>query len=241
MGVVLSVVIPAYNEAATIERLIERVRAEPTPKEIIVVDDGSTDATGQVLSRLEERGLIALVRQSRNRGKGAAVRAGFARATGRIVVIQDADLEYDPRDYARLIAPILAGDADVVIGSRFAGGEPHRVLYFWHAVGNRLLTVLSNMATNLNLTDMECCLKAFRREVLESIEIREERFGVEPELVAKVARGGWRVYEVGVSYAGRTYREGKKIRWKDGVRAIWCIVRYAMFGGGSHHSQMRSR
>lgn len=229
----LSVIIPAYNEAPTVEALIERVGAEPTPKEIIVVDDGSTDGTGDILRALEGRGIVRVARHERNRGKGAALRTGVGLATGQIILIQDADLEYDPRDYARLIEPIVSGRADVVIGSRFAGGEPHRVLYYWHAVGNRMLTTLSNMLSNLNLTDMECCLKAFRREVLESIEIRERRFGVEPELVAKVARGGWRVFEVGVSYAGRTYAEGKKIGWRDGLRAVWCIVRY--------NSQRRSR
>lgn len=229
----LSVIIPAYNEAPTVEVLIERVGTEPTPKEIIVVDDGSTDGTGDILRALEGRGIVRVARHERNRGKGAALRTGVGLATGQIILIQDADLEYDPRDYARLIEPIVSGRADVVIGSRFAGGEPHRVLYYWHAVGNRMLTTLSNMLSNLNLTDMECCLKAFRREVLESIEIRERRFGVEPELVAKVARGGWRVFEVGVSYAGRTYAEGKKIGWRDGLRAVWCIVRY--------NSQRRSR
>jgi glycosyltransferase involved in cell wall biosynthesis len=222
----LSVIIPAYNEAPTVEALIERVGAEATPKEIIVVDDGSTDGTGDILRALEGRGIVRVARHERNMGKGAALRTGTGLATGQIILIQDADLEYDPRDYARLIEPIVSGRADVVIGSRFAGGEPHRVLYYWHAVGNRMLTTLSNMLSNLNLTDMECCLKAFRREVLESIEIRERRFGVEPELVAKVARGGWRVFEVGVSYAGRTYAEGKKIGWRDGLRAVWCIVRY---------------
>ena len=227
----LSVVIPAFDEAATVGRLVERVRAEGTNKEIIVVDDGSADGTGAILDALEAQGLITLLRHETNRGKGAAVRTGVERANGDIVVIQDADLEYDPEDYGRLIAPIVRGEADVVIGSRFAGGEPHRVLYYWHAVGNRMLTILSNMVTNLNLTDMECCLKAFRREVLASIEIRERGFGMEPEVIAKVARGGWRVYEVGVSYAGRTYREGKKIGWRDGVRAVWCIVRYGVLAG----------
>ena len=231
MTVLLSVIIPAYNEAPTVEALIARVRAEGTPKEIIVVDDGSTDATPEILADLEERGFVRVARHERNRGKGAGVRTGLALATGDVVLIQDADLEYDPRDYARLIEPIVSGRADVVIGSRFAGGEPHRVLYYWHAIGNRLLTTLSNMLSNLNLTDMECCLKAFRREVLASIEIREKGFGVEPELVAKVARAGWRVFEVGVSYAGRTYAEGKKISWRDGVAAVWCIVRYNLFAG----------
>jgi glycosyltransferase involved in cell wall biosynthesis len=226
----LSVVIPCYNEAATIARIVEAVRAAPpADKEIIVVDDASTDGSGEQL-RGELAGRIdRLIRHEVNRGKGAALRSGFEAATGDIVLVQDADLEYDPRQYPMLIAPIVDGHADVVYGSRFIGAAPHRVLYFWHRVGNGFLTVLSNMFTNLNLTDMEACYKVFRREVIASIAIEEDRFGFEPEITAKVARGGWRVYEVGISYFGRTYAEGKKINYKDGLRAIYCIVRYNLF------------
>jgi glycosyltransferase involved in cell wall biosynthesis len=223
----LSVVVPCYNEAATIERLLETVRAAPWPEmEIIVVDDCSTDGSRELLQgRL--RGLVDhLVVHEVNRGKGAALRSGIRAATGGAVIIQDADLEYDPAEYPRLLAPIVDGRADVVYGSRFMGGAPHRVLYFWHSVGNGFLTVLSNMFTNLNLTDMETCYKAFRREVIQSIEIEEDRFGFEPEITAKVARRGLRVYEVGISYYGRTYAEGKKIGYKDGFRAIYCILKY---------------
>ena len=223
----LSVVVPCYNEAATIERLLETVRAAPWPEmEIIVVDDCSTDGSRELLQgRL--RGLVDhLVVHEVNRGKGAALRSGIRAATGGAVIIQDADLEYDPAEYPRLLAPIVDGRADVVYGSRFMGGAPHRVLYFWHSVGNGFLTVLSNMFTNLNLTDMETCYKAFRREVIQSIEIEEDRFGFEPEITAKVARRGLRVYEVGISYHGRTYAEGKKIGYQDGFRAIYCILKY---------------
>ncbi len=223
----LSVVIPCFNEAGTIEAIVEAVRANPIEQtELIVVDDGSTDGTVDVLRTKLEGRVDRLVCHDRNRGKGAALRSGFAVATGQIVVIQDADLEYDPRDYPRLLEPILDGRADVVFGSRFAGGEPHRVLYFWHYVLNRLLTTFSNICTNLNLTDMETCYKAFRRELLTSFELEESGFGFEPEFTAKVARLGCRIYEVGVSYSGRTYHEGKKIGWRDGLRAIWCIVKY---------------
>ena len=223
----LSVVIPCYNEAATIERLLETVRAAPWPEiEIIVVDDCSTDG-GRELLQGRLRGLVDhLVVHEVNRGKGAALRSGIREATGGAVIIQDADLEYDPAEYPRLLAPIADGRADVVYGSRFMGGAPHRVLYFWHAVGNGFLTVLSNMCTNLNLTDMETCYKAFRREVIQSIEIEEDRFGFEPEITAKVAKRGLRLYEVGISYYGRTYAEGKKIGWRDGVRAIQVLVKY---------------
>ena len=223
----LSVVIPCYNEAATIERLLETVRAAPWPEiEIIVVDDCSTDG-GRELLQGRLRGLVDhLVVHEVNRGKGAALRSGIREATGGAVIIQDADLEYDPAEYPRLLAPIADGRADVVYGSRFMGGAPHRVLYFWHAVGNGFLTVLSNMCTNLNLTDMETCYKAFRREVIQSIEIEEDRFGFEPEITAKVAKRGLRLYEVGISYYGRTYAEGKKIGYKDGFRAIYCILKY---------------
>jgi glycosyltransferase involved in cell wall biosynthesis len=226
----LSVVIPCYNEAPTIERLLESVRAAPWPdKEIIVVDDCSGDGSRELLQgRL--RGMVdQLVVHERNQGKGAALRSGIRAATGDAVIIQDADLEYDPGEYPRLLAPIVDGRADVVYGSRFMGGAPHRVLYFWHAVGNGFLTVLSNMFTNLNLTDMETCYKAFRRDVIQSIEIEEDRFGFEPEITAKVAKRGCRVYEVGISYYGRTYAEGKKIGYRDGIRAIYCIVKYNVF------------
>ena len=231
MSPTISVVIPCFNEVHTIEAIIEAVRSsEIEGKQIIVVDDFSTDGTRE---RLREQGNIAgveLILHDRNRGKGAALRSGFARATGRIVVVQDADLEYDPRDYPRLIAPILSGKADVVFGSRFVGGESHRVLYFWHFAANKFLTLLSNMFTNMNLTDMETCYKAFRREVIQSIALRENGFGFEPEVTAKVARMGCRIYEVGISYSGRTYAEGKKIGWRDGLRAMWCILRYNLLG-----------
>jgi glycosyltransferase involved in cell wall biosynthesis len=223
----LSVVIPCYNEAATIGRLLEAVRAAPIPdKEIIVVDDCSKDGTRALLQGELAARIDRLVLHERNQGKGAALRSGIAAATGEVVLIQDADLEYDPQEYPRLIAPIAEGRADVVYGSRFMGAEPHRVLYFWHRVGNGMLTLLSNMFTNLNLTDMETCYKAFRREVIQSIELEEDRFGFEPEITAKVAKRGCRIFEVGISYYGRTYAEGKKIGYKDGFRAIWCIVKY---------------
>jgi glycosyltransferase involved in cell wall biosynthesis len=223
----LSVVIPVYNERATVEATVDGVlRAGIRDLEVVVVDDGSDDGTAEVLrDKVEPRG-VRVLRHGRNRGKGAALRTGFAAARGDIVLVQDADLEYDPRQYPRLLEPILSGRADVVFGSRFAGGDSHRVIYFWHYVGNRFLTLLSNMFTNLNLTDMEVCYKVFRREVLERVRIEEDRFGFEPEITAKVAKLGCRIYEVGISYSGRTYREGKKIGWKDGVRAIWCIVKY---------------
>jgi glycosyltransferase involved in cell wall biosynthesis len=226
----ISIVIPCYNEASTIGRIIEAVRAAaPAEKEIIVVDDASTDGSGELLAGALRSRIDGLVRHEVNRGKGAAMRSGFEAASGDVVLVQDADLEYDPSEYARLLAPILEGHADVVYGSRFMGAAPHRVLYFWHRVGNGFLTLLSNMLTNLNLTDMETCYKAFRREVLRSIRIEEDRFGFEPEITAKVAKGGWRVYEVGISYFGRTYAEGKKIGYRDGFRAIWCIVKYNLF------------
>lgn len=227
----LSIVIPCYNEQRTIRQIVERVREAVAndPSEIIVVDDGSIDDTRAVL-RAEIEPLVAKVLyHEKNRGKGAALRTGFAAATGDIVVIQDADLEYDPREFPKLTEPIREGRADVVFGSRFAGGEPHRVAYFWHMVGNRFLTLLSNMFTNLNLTDMETCYKAFRREVLQRLELREDRFGFEVEITAKVARLGCVIYEVGISYAGRTYAEGKKIGWRDGFRAIYAILKYNLF------------
>ncbi len=222
----LSVVIPVYNEAATIASLIERVRAVAIDKEIIVVDDCSADGTADVLRALPPAPDLIVKFHSVNRGKGAALRTGFQAATGDVVVVQDADLEYDPQEYHKLLAPIADGRADVVYGSRFAGGECHRVLYFWHSLGNRVLTLLSNAFTNLNLTDMETCYKMFRREIIQSITLEEDRFGFEPEVTAKVARMRCRIYEVGISYSGRTYEEGKKIGWKDGVRAVWCILKY---------------
>jgi glycosyltransferase involved in cell wall biosynthesis len=220
----LSVLIPVYNERETIEEVVRRVREVPLEVEIVVVDDCSTDGTRDVLDRIREDGQIdKLVLQPKNRGKGSAIRTAVAEATGDAAIIQDADLEYDPAEYVRLLGPIEQGKADVVYGSRFTGQGPHRVLYYWHSVGNRLLTWISNMVTNLNLTDMETCYKMFRREVLETLRIEENRFGLEPEITAKLARGGWRIYEVGISYSGRTYAEGKKINWKDGVSAFRCI------------------
>jgi glycosyltransferase involved in cell wall biosynthesis len=226
----LSVVIPCYNEVDTIDRILEAVRAaSPAEKEIIVVDDASTDGSGERLEGDLRPHIDVLIRHAANQGKGAALRSGFQAATGDVVLVQDADLEYDPQDYPLLLAPILEGHADVVYGSRFMGAAPHRVLYFWHRMGNGLLTLLSNTFTNLNLTDMETGYKAFRRPVVQSIRIEENRFGFEPEITAKVAKGGWRIYEVGISYFGRTYAEGKKINYKDGLHAVWCIVKYNLF------------
>jgi glycosyltransferase involved in cell wall biosynthesis len=222
----LSVVIPVYNELDTLEQIVSAVRAVPVAKEIILVDDGSTDGSRDLLRELEKQPDVRAFYHAQNQGKGAAIRTGVAAATRDIVVIQDADLEYDPQELPILMRPIEEGKADVVYGSRFAGGGPHRVLYFWHMVGNRFLTLLSNAFTNLNLTDMETCYKMFRREIIQAIRIEESRFGMEPEITAKIARTGCRIYEVGISYAGRTYEEGKKIGWRDGVRAIWCVLKY---------------
>lgn len=221
----LSVVIPVYNEKSTVLDLLDRVRKVTISKEIIVVDDGSTDGTRDVLKTLPQFEDLKIIFQPRNAGKGAALRAGFAVVTGDIVVVQDADLEYDPAEYGRLIQPILVNKADVVYGSRFLGG-PHRVLFFWHSVGNRILTLLSNMLTDLNLTDMETCYKVFRASILKKITLRENRFGFEPEFTAKVGRGRFRIFEVPISYSGRDYSEGKKIGWKDGVAAIYYIIKY---------------
>ena len=223
---VLSVVMPCFNEAATVAESIARVLAQPFVREVIAVDDCSTDGTLKILEDLDDPRLSVL-RHDRNRGKGAALRTGFAAATAPYVGIHDADLEYDPADFALLLAPLLAGHADVVYGSRFVSTEARRVLYFWHSVGNRILTLYSNMLTNLNLTDMETCYKVFRREVLDRITIEEDRFGVEPELTAKVAALKVRIYEVGISYHGRTYDDGKKISWRDGVRALVVITKHA--------------
>ena len=224
----LTIVIPVYNEKDTLEELCQRVVAvalDEIEKEIILVDDGSTDGTHDILKKFEDEG-YRVIYQEKNQGKGAALRTGFEQATGDIVIVQDADLEYDPTEYPKILQPIIDGRADVVYGSRFVGDAPHRVLFFWHYMGNRFLTLLSNMCTNLNLTDMETCYKAFRREIIQQVNIRENRFGFEPEITAKVARMKVRIYEVGISYFGRTYEEGKKIGWKDGVRAFWCIIKY---------------
>jgi len=223
----LSVVIPCYNEVKTIRGIVDRVRASPiAEKEIIVIDDCSTDGTRPLLEAEIAPLVDKILYHDVNQGKGAALRTGFAAVTGDIVVVQDADLEYDPNEYPRLLKPIEDGKADVVFGSRFAGGDAHRVVYFWHMIGNKFLTLLSNMGTNLNLTDMETCYKVFRREVLQKITIEENRFGFEPEITAKVAKLDCVIYEVGISYYGRTYKEGKKIGWKDGFRAIYAIIKY---------------
>ena len=227
--IALSIVIPVYNERDTVSDIIAAVEATPFRKEIIVVDDGSSDGTRDVLAAMQYANLKILLHDS-NQGKGAALQTGFSHVTGDIIIIQDADLEYDPEEYSILLKPILDGKADVVYGSRFGGHGAHRVLYFWHYVGNRFLTFMSNLFTNLNLTDMETCYKMFTREALEGIEIKEKRFGFEPEITAKMAKKKLRIYEVPISYYGRTYEQGKKIDWHDGVRAIWCILKYNLWG-----------
>lgn len=228
----LSIVIPIYNEKNYIREIVQRVRRVNIPgleKEIILVDDFSRDGSREIIQKELESVVDKVIYQEKNMGKGAALRSGFKAASGEIVVIQDADLEYDPQEYQKLVKPILDGKADVVYGSRFVGSEPHRVLFFWHYVGNKFLTLLSNMFSNLNLTDMETCYKMFRREVLTSIKLEQDRFGFEPEITAKIAHRGWRIYEVGISYFGRNYAEGKKINWRDGLAAIWCILKYNLW------------
>ncbi|MGA8489504.1 MAG: glycosyltransferase family 2 protein [Terriglobales bacterium] len=225
----LSVIIPVYNERATLRQVVERVLAVPLELEVVCVDDGSRDGSREILADLQRQyQQVQVFLQPRNMGKGAALRRGIQQATGDFVIIQDADLEYDPGDYPLLLDPLVQGKADVVYGSRFLGAAPHRVLYFWHSVGNRLLTLLSNCLTDINLTDMETCYKVFRREVVQSIPIEENRFGFEPEITVKIAKRRLRIYEVGISYWGRTYEEGKKIGWKDGLRAVWCLLKYSI-------------
>ncbi len=225
----LSVVIPCYNERDTVREIVARVLAEPTPKEVILVDDGSTDGTREIIEKDLAGRLDRVIYHDANQGKGAAVRSGIEAATGDYTIVQDADLEYDPAEYKKILRPLIDGGADAVFGSRFVTGEQRRVVYFWHYVGNRFLTVLSNIFTNINLTDMETCYKAFRTEVVKGISLRERGYGFEPEITAKLAKKRLRIYEVGISYQGRTYEEGKKIGWRDGLWAVWCILRYNLF------------
>lgn len=232
----VSIVIPCFNESNSIMDIIKAVIDSPVPnKEIIIVDDCSTDGTREILKKQIASLVDKIIYQDKNQGKGAALRAGIASITGDIVIIQDADLEYNPQEYPVLLEPILSGKADVVFGSRFLGGRPHRVLYYWHSLGNIFLTTLSNMLTNINLTDMETCYKVFSREIIQSIKIEEDRFGFEPEITAKVAKLGCKIYEVGISYSGRTYQEGKKINWKDGISALRCILKYNLFRRNENH------
>ena len=222
----LGVVMPCFNEESTVAECVAAVLAQPVVGEVVIVDDGSTDGTRAILARLDDP-RVRVIEQPFNMGKGAALRTGFAAVTCPFVIVQDADLEYDPAEFTRVVAPLADGRADVVYGSRFAGGDAHRVLLFWHSMGNKVLTLVSNMFTDLNLTDMETCYKAFRTEIIQSLVLEEDRFGIEPEMTAKIAAGRWRIWEVGISYAGRGYDEGKKIGWKDGVRAVICIVKYS--------------
>ena len=225
----LSIIMPCFNEIKTIDEVIKNIKkSEIKSKEIIIIDDGSSDGSREYLEKLDDKE-ISTIFHINNKGKGAALSTGINFAKGEIIIIQDADLEYDPREYTQVIGPILEGKADVVYGSRFQGGQPHRVVYFWHRVGNGFLTLLSNIFTDLNLTDMETCYKAFKSEIIKNINIEEKRFGFEPEITAKISKKNYRIYEVGISYYGRTYKEGKKIGWRDGVRAIWCILKYNLF------------
>ena len=231
MSYTLSIIIPCFNEKATIERLLEKVKSSPVKnKQIIVVDDGSTDGTRDLLSGKLNTYIDLLELHKSNQGKGAAIRTGISKADGDYIIIQDADLEYDPAEYSMMIEPVIKNNADVVYGSRFLGGESHRVLYFWHSIGNRFLTLFCNMFSDLNLTDMETCYKLFKKDIIKSIELTEDRFGFEPEVTIKISRiPEIKIYEVGISYAGRTYAEGKKINWRDGISAIYCIIKYGIF------------